>query len=158
MRYGGPVDVPPPDDHGFVPLAQVPAAALAAYDRQHLPAPREAFLTCWVKPARRCGFAYVIDGTLAGYGVVRECRAGWKIGPLFAAREAVADALFRRLAAEVPAGQPLYLDPPEPNRAAQSLVARYGLTPVFETARMYKGPAPALPLDRIFGITTFELG
>ena len=33
-----------------------------------------------------------------------------------------------------------------------------GLTPVFETARMYRGPAPALPLERIFGITTFELG
>jgi len=29
---------------------------------------------------------------------------------------------------------------------------------VFETARMYKGPAPQLPVERIFGVTTFELG
>jgi hypothetical protein len=29
---------------------------------------------------------------------------------------------------------------------------------VFETARMYKGSAPVLPLDNIFGVTTFELG
>jgi hypothetical protein len=38
------------------------------------------------------------------------------------------------------------------------LAAQYGLAPVFETARMYCGPAPSLPLDQIYGITTFELG
>ncbi len=32
------------------------------------------------------------------------------------------------------------------------------MTVGFETARMYTGPAPALPLRRIFGVTTFELG
>jgi hypothetical protein len=35
---------------------------------------------------------------------------------------------------------------------------RYSLSPVFETARMYRGEAPNLPLLRIYGITTFELG
>jgi len=29
---------------------------------------------------------------------------------------------------------------------------------VFETARMYTGAAPQLPLRRLFGVTTFELG
>ena len=29
---------------------------------------------------------------------------------------------------------------------------------VFETARMYAGPAPACELSRLYGITTFELG
>jgi hypothetical protein len=33
-----------------------------------------------------------------------------------------------------------------------------GMTPVFETARMYRGGDPGLPLDRVFGITSFELG
>ena len=32
------------------------------------------------------------------------------------------------------------------------------IAPVFETARMYRGSVPALPLNRIFGVTTFELG
>jgi hypothetical protein len=32
------------------------------------------------------------------------------------------------------------------------------LAPSFETARMYRGPAPDLPLAQIFGIGTFELG
>lgn len=29
---------------------------------------------------------------------------------------------------------------------------------VFNSARMYAGPAPDLPLARTYGITTFELG
>ena len=38
------------------------------------------------------------------------------------------------------------------------LVAGFGLVPVFETARMYRGQAPALPLQAIYSITTLELG
>ena len=54
--------------------------------------------------------------------------------------------------------QPLFLDVPEPNRAAVALAERHGMTPVFETARMYRGPAPAEPVERMFGVTSFELG
>ena len=32
------------------------------------------------------------------------------------------------------------------------------MTQVFATARMYTGPAPSIDLDRVFGVTTFELG
>ena len=52
----------------------------------------------------------------------------------------------------------VFLDPPEPNGPAVALAKRYGLEPVFETARMYRGAVPELPLEKIFGITTFELG
>jgi hypothetical protein len=30
--------------------------------------------------------------------------------------------------------------------------------PVFETARMYRGGELTLPLGRVFGVTSFELG
>jgi RimJ/RimL family protein N-acetyltransferase len=53
---------------------------------------------------------------------------------------------------------PVFLDPPEPNAAALRLAERHGLAASFGTARMYRGPAPELPLKRIFGITSFELG
>ncbi len=101
------------------------------------------------------------DGEITGYGVLRPCRDGSKIGPLFAASEADADLLFRALAAQARPG-PVFLDPPEPNAAALRLAEHHGLTPSFETARMYRNAngcqAPALPLDHIFGITSFELG
>ncbi len=32
------------------------------------------------------------------------------------------------------------------------------MTPIFETARMYKNGAPQTRLERCFGVTTFELG
>jgi hypothetical protein len=52
----------------------------------------------------------------------------------------------------------VFLDIPVCNRAARELVERHAMTMVFETARIYRGTPPALPLDRIYGITGFELG
>ena len=83
--------------------------------------------------------------------------SGFKIGPLFADNYEGADLLFRALAAGAK-GAEVFLDCPEPNHPATGLATSHGLSPVFETARMYRGPAPALPLDRIYGISTFELG
>jgi hypothetical protein len=94
---------------------------------------------------------------VAGYATIRQCRTGWKIGPLFADDTARADLLFRQLAADA-GTDPIILDLPEPNRAALDLAKAYNLSPVFETARMYRGVAPSLPIDRMYGITTFELG
>ena len=56
-----------------------------------------------------------------------------------------------------PASAP-FLDVPEANAAAVALAQRHGMWPVFETARMYTGDAPAIAMERVFGITTFELG
>jgi hypothetical protein len=55
-------------------------------------------------------------------------------------------------------GTEFFVDVPEPNTAAIALAERQGMSVVFETARMYTGPAPKLPLARLFGVTTFELG
>jgi fumarate hydratase class II len=41
---------------------------------------------------------------------------------------------------------------------ARALAESWGMQPVFETARMYTGAAPAFDLQKQFGITTFELG
>ena len=99
----------------------------------------------------------VENGQVQGYGVARGCRDGAKIGPLFANDPASADLLFRQLVSVAGSG-PVALDTPEPNPEAITLARRYGLSPSFETARMYKGNAPDLPTDRTFGVTTFELG
>ena len=53
---------------------------------------------------------------------------------------------------------PLFLDVPGPNADAAAIAAEAGMAPVFETARMYAGPPPAIPLDRVYGVTSFELG
>ena len=158
IRYGGRVAVEPPDEiPGLVDLTRVTAAQVVAYDRPFFPAPREQFLACWLNPAQRTIKVLLRDGDIAGYGVSRPCRDGHKIGPLLAEDDAAADLLFRALVHERP-GQTVFIDPPEPNRAAVALAERHGLKPVFETARMYRGAPPPLPLEKIFAITSFELG
>jgi hypothetical protein len=39
-----------------------------------------------------------------------------------------------------------------------ALVQRYSMQPVFETARMYKGSPPSIPIEQVYGVTSFELG
>jgi Acetyltransferase (GNAT) domain/Acetyltransferase (GNAT) family len=157
IRFGGVVDCDAPGDARIVTIGPALVDAVVAYDRSFFPARREAFLRCWLRPLQRHGMALVEDGTVRGYGVVRACERGFKIGPLFADTDEGADLLVRALAARA-RGEEVFLDCPEPNRRATDLAARYRLSPVFETARMYRGRAPELPLPRIFGISTFELG
>jgi len=158
VRYEGVPCRSAKPDMAIVPLTQVPFDEVLRYDAAFFPDKREAFLGSWI--AQRSGIALgvVRDRDLAGYGVIRPCRAGFKVGPLFADDAKLADRLFRALVAQVPNGSPVQLDIPAVNSAALELVAAHGMAPVFETARMYTGAAPALAIDRLFGVTTFELG
>jgi ribosomal protein S18 acetylase RimI-like enzyme len=142
---------------GLVPIADMPPGAVAGYDARVFPADRSAFLETWLRMPGATGLASVHDGALTGYGVARPCRTGFKVGPLFADDEATAERLLRGLVRTI-GEEPFFLDIPEPNEAARRLVERFGMSPVFETARMFTGDPPAEPVDRIFGVTTFELG
>jgi GNAT superfamily N-acetyltransferase len=157
VRFGGSPQVEPPRDKRLRLVGSDLVAAVLAYDHPFFAAPREAFLRCWLRPEARTAIAFVEDGTIRGYGVIRECQNGYKIGPLFADGEREADLLFQALAVKAK-GALVFLDLPEPNQAAVQLAARYSLSPVFETARMYRGVRPDLPLTRTYGISTFELG
>jgi Acetyltransferase (GNAT) domain len=121
------------------------------------PAARPAFLRAWINSSGHIGRALVRGGDLAGWGVVRPCRNGCKVGPLFADDRTAAEAVLSSLLASVGDGE-IFLDVPSINRDAVALAQELGLTPSFETARMYTGAIPPLRLERVFGVTTFELG
>lgn len=142
---------------GLVSLSTLPFEQICAYDNALFPAPRPRFLRAWLAQPQATGFAALHDGRLTGYGLLRPCRRGYKIGPLFADNAQLADALFQALTGCVP-GAPVFLDVPEINPAAVMLAQQHRMHKVFETARMYTGQAPPLPLERTFGVTTFELG
>jgi GNAT superfamily N-acetyltransferase len=136
--------------------------AVVSYDARHFPSIRASFIRDWVGPvggaAGRRSLVASRDGHIVGLGTIRECRAGFKVGPLFAETQEVAAGLFARLCASLSAGAVVSLDVPEDSPAAVALAVGSGLVPVFETARMYRGTYPEIPLERIFGVTTFELG
>lgn len=138
-----------PDDFSFSELEE--------YDRRFFPAPRSRFLQSWIQQPGGCFRVVKEGGRVAGYGLLRPCRQGFKIGPLFADAPEIADELYRSLASSA-VGSPLFLDIPVCNRAALELVQRYDMTMVFETERIYRGEPPVVPLEQIYGITSFELG
>lgn len=158
VRYQGLASLSAPScpDLKTIDEAMMPWAI--AYDRQFFKADRSGFLRHWLSPPGGRALVLVKDGALHGLGVIRPAREGYKIGPLFAETPDGADLLFNALLGSCPTGRTVVLDVPEPNREAVALAERHGLVPVFETARMYRGADPRLPLGRIYGITSFELG
>ena len=142
---------------GIINASDVPFSALVDYDALHFPARRATFLSRWIPQSDASAFAFVEGGVLGGYGVIRPCRKGYKIGPPFADDDQTADALFAALCNHC-LGDPVSMDVPEPNRAGLALAQRYGMAPEFECIRMYLRGDPGLPLDRIYGITAFETG
>ena len=125
---------------GLTDLATVPFDEIARYDGSAFPAPRATFLKSWIGQPRAVALGVVDRKSLQGYGVLRACREGFKIGPLFADDEEAAERLFAGLMARAP-GAPVFLDTPEANPAALALAARHAMKPVFETSRMYKNGA-----------------
>jgi GNAT superfamily N-acetyltransferase len=138
-------------------LKDVPFDMLRAFDRECFPAHRDAFLNVWINQPGTLALAYMKDGEFKGYGVRRPCLSGHKIGPLFADDVTVADHLLAALTAGVN-GEAYYFDIAENNPEAMELTRKWGMSKVFATARMYQKGLPDLAYNKIFGITTFELG
>ncbi len=155
IRYGGvPTEVQ--TSRTTVPLSEVSFEDIVADDARVFPATRPFFWLSWLEPPKHFGRAVLRDDKLVAWGVIRPCRRGRKIGPLVADDREAAEAVFSALVGEE--GGEVFLDVPQPNAAAVALAQAHGLSPVFETARMYSGPVRPIALERIFGVTTFELG
>ena len=77
--------------------------------------------------------------------------------PLFAVNIDIAKQLLTALQNDI-SGESVLLDVPENNNDAVHLAKSLGMTVVFATARMYQKGLPDICNEKIFGITTFELG
>lgn len=129
------------------------------YDQSVFPAGRENFQKRWFSQVGGKG-SVAIDANdrIRGIGFIRPCRLGYKIGPLTANDRESAYSLFYELLRLVPPDSQVAIDVPLPNKLAVGLAESAGMNPAFKTARMYNGPHPDISLDRIFGITSFEIG
>lgn len=157
VRYEGRGSGLPLEDR-VLPLGPQDIDDVVAYDRAFFPEHRAQFMRHWLRQEGSIALGVRDGGLLQGYGVLRPCRSGFKIGPLCADSPGVAEELMQALRGRVPLDESVFLDVPEPNAAALALAERHGMHACFETARMYTGAFPDLPLARQYGITTFELG
>ncbi len=158
IRYEGITGTAAPHHDQVVTLASLPFESIDSYDQPFFPEVRSTLIQSWISQPESHALGFMQDEKLAGYGVIRRCRSGYKIGPLFANTADIAETLFLALQAKVDAQEPLFLDVPEVNAAAVALAQRHAMKSVFETAKMYTVETPDLPLERIFGVTSFEVG
>jgi len=158
IRYEGKGSGEHVTDQHVVSLKQLPHEPLFAYDQAVFLYPRKEFLVRWVSQPEHKAIAYTDGESVRGYGVIRPCRTGYKIGPLFADNADIARILFDHLLQFAGPESPVYFDVPEVNKAAVALAESHCMKPMFETARMYTKEFPDAPLHKIFGITTFEVG
>ncbi|MCB1213673.1 MAG: GNAT family N-acetyltransferase [Chlamydiia bacterium] len=141
----------------LIDLKSVPFATVEEYDEKVFGVNRKVFLQEWIHMPEAQAYGCLNKGALCGYGVVRRCHKGYKIGPLFADNEAAAQLLFSGLGASAK-GEPLFFDVPETNPHALEIASNEKMKKVFETARMYNHPPPLQRKESVYGVTSFELG
>ncbi|KMK65722.1 GNAT family N-acetyltransferase [Puniceibacterium sp. IMCC21224] len=118
---------------------------------------RERYLTNWFAetPTRRTR-VLCRHGAVAGYGTVRRCRDGVKVGPFWAIDSAAAEALLADLAAVFGVTEYIF-DLPDSATDFREMLAARGFVSTFDTARMYLGPAPVAAPAMFQAVTTLEL-
>jgi len=149
----------------FMPMSADPAVvaisadqldAILQFDRQHYPGPRAAFLGSWLE-APRIARAILRGDRVIGYGVMRKCHQGYKIGPLFAEDEDGAVSIFIALCS-CSDGETVSVDVPETAAGFSTYLDELAFEKGFDTMRMYRGTAPVIDQRGVFGVTTLELG
>lgn len=158
VRYEGKSKRIEKSDENIINLQEIAFDELLEYDNKFFPTTRPKFLKDWINLPESSAFGILQNNKLAGYGVIRKCRQGYKIGPLFTDNGTLAENLFIKLNNTTEPESLIYLDVPEVNSAAVQLAKKHNMKVCFETVRMYSKQQPHLPLNKIFGVTTFELG
>lgn len=155
IRYGGKISGA--KSKALKSVKSIPFETLLNFDRSIFGLDRGSFLKSWIQMPNAYGLAKLTNHCLEGYGVIRECVHGYKIGPLFANSYEIAEEIFLALTFPFKDNE-FFLDVPQVNKEGVLLAEKHGLKKVFETARMYKGEPLLQELSKIFGVTTFEVG
>ena len=164
-------DIQSPPAVMIQPACEVDFNDLLEYDTHVHVFPRQAFLEKWISaPNCHASVAITDNGRVVGYTVVRTTLKkgdGWKIGPLFADNAEIARSLYREACGKVAAEDPqgiIAVDVPYGdlvNPDALKMVKELSGIPVpkVKGVRVYtKGIPSNMPLQKLFGITTLELG
>ncbi len=139
----------------------IPSNSIQAYDAKREPSPRPHFLSDWLNHSAGKVLALVDrDNNCHGFGRIRPCLLkegeGWRIGPLIADSDELAELLIRNLTERHPGI--ILLDSPGLNPGANDLCERLGFNKSSQTLRMYKGTQPTIQMKDVYGLACLELG
>ncbi|MCP4551517.1 MAG: GNAT family N-acetyltransferase [Bacteroidetes bacterium] len=144
-------------DKNIYPIGEDDISSILAYDKQCFGFSRPQFIIPWLNLPGNKTFKYIENDQVKGFSIVRKANTGYKICPLFADTENIAKELYKACLNSV-IGEPLYIDIPTINQGSLNLIKEYGAKYIFECARMYYGKSPNIKIDKVYGVTTFELG
>ncbi|KAI0216083.1 hypothetical protein LSAT2_031857 [Lamellibrachia satsuma] len=134
-------------------------ADAAAYSGGSIVPRQVEFLRLWVAAAGGASYVAVAakDGRLTGYGCRRPCvddqRRTHLVGPLYADNASVAEALLRRLCADV-VGETVVLDFWLKDQAALTMTEKLGFEKVFDLARMHLNGDANEYKESVFAVTS----
>jgi ribosomal protein S18 acetylase RimI-like enzyme len=131
--------------------------SILQFDEIHFGCQRARFLKQWLMMPESKAIKFIHNEVVAGYAVIRKAEKGYRVGPLFAQNDTVAEELLKSCLSYA-GNNAVFLDIPTSNEGALNLVRKYNGNYIFECARMYYGKAPVIPINNIYGITSFELG
>ncbi|MEN9997739.1 MAG: hypothetical protein RI922_729 [Bacteroidota bacterium] len=130
---------------------------LSEYDQSCFGFNRTEFLKAWISNKTANTLLFKENGEIHGYAVMRKTFEGFKIGPLFADNEKIAEELYKACLT-LGVGEKITIDIPTINSLALKLVQSYCTHISFECARMYFPSMPKNDFSKVFGITTLEFG
>jgi hypothetical protein len=146
----------------IVPLSNVDIETLAQYDSKFFPTARNAWISNWISGniQNLSSAVYLENGEILGYGVIRPCISGYRIGPLYANSSDVAKSLLTYLRAKVSPGSIIYIDVPNVNANAVALMDQgdIAFTKLWDCIRMYTKTEPNVNNDGVYGASSLELG
>ncbi|KAK2160125.1 hypothetical protein NP493_1667g00001 [Ridgeia piscesae] len=153
-------------DGDIVPAAEVAFDRLLAYDDvcfigRGNPV-RGEFLRRWIRLPGGAAYVAVEDGggRVTGYGCRRPCidkqPRTHLIGPLYADSPDIAEALLRRLCADV-IGQTVVLQFWTKNDAMLALTEKFAFEKVFDVSRMHVNGDPGEYKDTVFALTSIDV-
>lgn len=135
--------------------------SLCDYDQLHFGHSRKKFFECLFKMPQTWAFVSLDSNKrVNGYGIIRPCKTGFRIGPLYSDNIDSAKDIFRMLLTNIP-GQNFIVDIPSRNAFGEVFAHYFNLErmPDFDTAAMFKGAEPSeIDQSKCYGVCSLEFG
>lgn len=145
-----------------VPITPENIRAVSLYDEHHYFTNREFIFTDMLKKPNIKGLAYMVDNKIKGFGIIRPCVHGFRLGTLVADSKNIAESLILCLQ-NYSKGEPVFIDVPEQNLEGISCMTALNAVrkPQEDTVTMIKGTLEPYHKDiwnTHFGLLSLEIG
>lgn len=152
VRYAGVIESKELSCPQICQASSIPFDKLVEYDARFYADQRKHFLATWINIGTTTCLAYVDNDIIQGFGAIRKSVKGYRIGPLYAEKLDIAEALLCALCQNK--GQcNITLDFPLSNSQGVALAEKLKLDEIFKFGTLYTDKIPDVDLSKIYSFT-----